>query len=62
MAEYVVEIVTGEVRRLWCDRCHTSAAVEFDVHVRQPGQPEPGPAVGTLTGCLRCDPTWSGRG
>lgn len=48
-----VHVVPGTPRPVWCNQCHTSAAVEVDLYALVGSG---GPYhVGTLTYCTECD-------
>lgn len=53
---YVVNLVPGQVRPAWCDRCLTSSAVQFDVYAMAPDDTHPGQPVAHAEACQRCDP------
>ncbi len=57
--DYLVTLVQGAERRRWCDRCNTSAILEWDVYAFSEGVDTVdtvGGPVATIGGCTRCDP------
>lgn len=56
MADYIVSVAVGTERRGWCDRCNTSAVLEWDVWAFAPVGTDPPLNVGTVGGCTTCEP------